>query len=82
MHLPWLVRSAPAAGLLSGGLALGAQAADASYAVGVKNRTLIIKGNGASDQLALRVRNHTPDKLDVDVNDDGSADFKVLRSTC
>ncbi len=81
MHLPWLVRSALAAGLLSGGLALGAQAADASYAVGVKNQTLIIKGNRASDQLALRVRNNTPNKLDVDVNDDGSADFKVLRST-
>jgi Ca2+-binding RTX toxin-like protein len=69
------------AGLLSGGLVLGAQAANASYAVGVKNQTLIIKGNRASDRLALRVRNNTPNKLDVDVNDDGSADFKVLRST-
>jgi Ca2+-binding RTX toxin-like protein len=81
MDLPWLTRSALAVGPLSGGLALGAQAADASYAVGVKNQTLIIKGNRASDRLALRVRSNTPNKLDVDVNDDGSADVKVLRST-
>jgi uncharacterized protein YxjI len=81
MHLPWLTRSALAAGLLSGGLVLGAQAADASVAVGVKNQTLVIKGNGAADHLALRVRHNTSNKLDLDVNDDGSADFKVLRST-
>jgi hypothetical protein len=45
------LRTAPAACAITGGLALTAQAADASYAARVDNQTLTIKGNEASDIL-------------------------------
>jgi Ca2+-binding RTX toxin-like protein len=64
-----------AAGLLTAGLALTADA-HASYSVAVKQRTLVITGDAASDKLALRAR---PRKLEVDVRDDGTADFRVAR---
>lgn len=72
------LRTALAAAVVTVGAALIAQAADASYAVRVDNRTLTIKGDGTSDRLALRV---SPGVLEVDVRDDGSADFEVARDT-
>ena len=86
-----LVRSALAAGLLTGALAASAQAAntpDAAHAhhqrhppvtVQVRHRTLTITGTAGSDKLALRLRAGDPRQLQVDVGDDGSADFTVRR---
>ncbi len=65
-----------AAGLMTAGLVLITVDADASYSVAVKKRTLVVKGNGASDKLALRARGR---RLHVDVRDDGTADFRVVR---
>ena len=81
-----MTRTALAAGLLTGGLAVSAQAADARHPVNVKHptasikhRTLTITGTAASDKLALRLRAGHPQTLQVDVGDDGSADFQVRR---
>jgi hypothetical protein len=60
------------------GAALIAQVADAAYTVNVRNETLRVTGNAASDTLALHVR---PGVLEVDVRDDGSADFEVARDS-
>ncbi len=69
-----------AAGLLAGALGLTAAQADASPpAIGLQGKTLIVKGTGASDRLALRLRAGAPDKLEVDVGDNGSADFRIAR---
>ena len=48
-------------------------------AIGLRGRTLIVKGTAASDRLALRLRAGAPDKLEVDVGDNGSADFRIAR---
>jgi Ca2+-binding RTX toxin-like protein len=79
---PRLVRAALAAGLLAGGLALSAQAADAAQPVKVKvkHQTLIVRGTKANDRIALRLRAGDPQTLQVDVGDNGSADFQVARS--
>jgi len=66
-----------AAGLLVAGLAMTAHAAHASYRVAVVGDTLRGKGNRASDDLALR---RGGNKVEVDVGDDGSADFEVNRN--
>jgi Ca2+-binding RTX toxin-like protein len=76
---PRLVPAAIAAGVLAGGLALAAPAADAAFTVKVKHRTLRIDGNARSDKLALRLNPDRPGKLEVDVRDDGTADFRVAR---
>jgi Ca2+-binding RTX toxin-like protein len=73
-----LMSSAVALVALTGGLAVVAQPADAAYSVNVRNQTLRITGNGASDRLALRV---SADALQVDVGDNGSADFEVPRDS-
>jgi Ca2+-binding RTX toxin-like protein len=65
-----------AAGLLTAGLVLTADAAHASYSVTVKKRTVLVSGNGAGDKLALRAR---PRRLEVDVRADGSAEFRIAR---
>jgi Ca2+-binding RTX toxin-like protein len=64
-----------AAGLLAAGLLLTADARASSTAT-VKQRTLVVAGDGASDRLALRAK---PRKVVIDVRDDGSADFRVAR---
>ena len=86
----WIVSSAVAAGLITGGLAASAQAhtpnaAHAHYrppsrvSVQVKHRTLTITGTAGNDKLALRLRAGDPRRLQVDVGDDGRADFTVER---
>ena len=69
-----LITSLVAAGLVLTGTA------HASYSVKVEDRTLIIKGDPASDRLALRASAGAPDTLAVDVGDNGSADFEVARN--
>lgn len=64
---PRLVKAALAAGLLTGGLALSAQAADAhqSVKVKVKHQTLIVRGTPRPDSIALRLRQGDPQTLQV-----------------
>ena len=73
-----LMSSVVALVAVTGGLAVVAQPAGAAYSVDVRNQTLRVTGNGASDQVALRV---SGDALQVDVGDDGSADFEVPRDS-
>jgi len=60
-------------------LAFGSSPAHAAYKANVRNGTLHVDGNGASDKLALRLG--SPTTLQVDVGEDGSADFEFDRST-
>jgi Ca2+-binding RTX toxin-like protein len=74
-----LGKTAVAAGLLTGGLAVSAQAAHAADTVKVKHHTLTITGDAAGDKLALRLNAQQPQLLQIDVGDNGSADFQVNR---
>ena len=62
-------------------LAFSAAPAFASYTAGVQGGTLQIKGDAASDKLALRLSPTDPNTLQVDVGEDGTADFAFDRST-
>ena len=73
-----LMSSVVALVAVTGGLAVVASPAGAAYNVDVRNQTLRITGNGASDRLALR---SSGDALQVDVGDNGSADFEVPRDS-
>jgi Ca2+-binding RTX toxin-like protein len=59
----------------------GAAPALASYTAGVQGGTLQINGDDASDTLALRLVSGAPNTLQVDVGNDGTADFEFDRST-
>ena len=59
----------------------GAAPALASYTAGVENGTLQIKGDGASDKLALHLSPTDPNTLQLDVGEDGTVDFSFDRST-
>jgi Ca2+-binding RTX toxin-like protein len=76
-----LAGGALAAGLIVGALGLTAAQADASYTTKVKSNTLVVKGNAASDKLALRLKKGDPNTLLIDVGANGSADFTADRST-
>jgi Ca2+-binding RTX toxin-like protein len=60
---------------------LAADRAYAAYSAQVTGGTLTITGDGASDQLALRLQAGSPTTLEVDVGNDGSADFSFDRGT-
>jgi len=47
----------------------------------LKHGVLTIKGTNASDKIALRLQTGQPGVLQVDVRDDGSADFSFERNT-
>jgi Ca2+-binding RTX toxin-like protein len=74
-------RLAVVGALLLVALGVGAEQAHAAYSAQVVNGTLLITGNGASDQLALRLQAGVPTTLEVDVGDNGSADFSFDRAT-
>src|SRR3954451_19482713 len=76
---PRLATAALAAGLLTGGLAVSAQAADAAQPVQVKikDQAVVVRATAASDRIALRESATDRQILEVDVGDDGSADFHV-----
>jgi Ca2+-binding RTX toxin-like protein len=59
-------------------LTLGADPAHAAYTARVQAGTLRITGDAADDKLALRLG--SPSTLDVDVGEDGSADFSFDRN--
>jgi Ca2+-binding RTX toxin-like protein len=73
----WVTRAALITGLLTIGLPLSAQAAEASVSVKIHHRTLTVKGSNKNDRLALRVAGSN---LAVDVGDNGSNDFTVAKS--
>ncbi|MGH3040705.1 MAG: hypothetical protein ACRDNG_03015 [Gaiellaceae bacterium] len=74
-------RLAVVGAILLVGLGFGVERAHAAYSAQVSNGTLTITGDGASDQLALRLQAGVPATLQVDVGDDGSADFSFDRAT-
>src|SRR4051812_46765166 len=62
-------------------LALRADPAFAAYTAHVQAGTLEITGNAASDKLALRLEAGSPSTLELDVGEDGTADFSFDRTT-
>lgn len=48
--------------------------------VTVKNRVLRIQGTDAVDRIALRLSSKKADVIEVDLGDDGAADFRVARA--
>ena len=62
-----LARLAVVGAILLAGLGFAADRAQAAYSAQVVNGTLTITGNGASDQLALRLQAGVPTTLQVDV---------------
>ena len=73
-------RLALAAATLAAALALTADRADAAFTPAVKDRTLLVTGDATSEKLALRVPPNSPATLEIDVGDNGSADFRVPRA--
>jgi Ca2+-binding RTX toxin-like protein len=49
------------------------------YSVGIEHRLLTISGDNSASRLALRLRASHSQTLQIDVGDDGSADFNVER---
>ena len=77
MHLP--TRTAFAVVLLATGLGASTSVADAS-SVDVDRRILTVRGSSANDAITLRVRAKRPGRLEVDLGNNGSADFRIPRS--
>jgi Ca2+-binding RTX toxin-like protein len=75
-----LARLAVIGGILLAGLAFAADRADAAFSARVNNGTLTLTGNGASDQLALRLQAGVPTTVQVDIGDNGSADLSFDRA--
>jgi Ca2+-binding RTX toxin-like protein len=67
--------------LLAATLSFGTGVAHAAYSAHVRAGTLEIDGNAASDKLSLRLAPGAPNILQLDVGEDGSADFSFDRST-
>lgn len=80
---PWAIRAALAVGVVFGSGALGLPVADAAAKPGVTvvGTTLMVTGSTASDLIALRIDPSRSELLDVDVGDNGTADFAVDRGT-
>jgi Ca2+-binding RTX toxin-like protein len=77
-------RSAVAAGAVSVAALLGLaadQAAAAGVTAQVQGGTLQVTGTGAADKIALRLDGTAPNMLQVDVGEDGTADFTFDRTT-
>jgi RTX calcium-binding nonapeptide repeat (4 copies) len=70
-----------AGALLAVALAVGAHPAQAAYTARVQAGTLKLAGDSADDKLGLRLRGGAPGTLEVDVGEDGTADFAFDRST-
>jgi Ca2+-binding RTX toxin-like protein len=70
-----------AAGLTAAGLATTAAPAGAAPSVAISDQggTLAVQGSNAPDKIALRLAAGAPQTLQVDVGNDGSADFQVAR---
>jgi Ca2+-binding RTX toxin-like protein len=68
------------AALAAGALWLGAGPAAAAYTAQINGSTLQLVGDKKSDKLALRLQSGAPTVLEVDVGDNGSADFTFDRN--
>jgi len=73
-RLVLLLLAVSTAALLSGGRA------EAKYTAEINADTLVLTGNGQGDSLAVRLTPGDPTHLDVDVGNDGTADFSFDRS--
>ena len=80
MSLALRARLALAAATFAAALALTADRADAAFTPAVKDRTLLVTGDATSEKLALRVPPNAPTTLEIDVGDNGSAEFKLPRA--
>src|SRR4051812_22122246 len=59
----------------------GAVSAHAAYTAQVVGSTLVLTGDGASDKLAVRLASGSPNTLEIDVGDNGTADLSFDRTT-
>src|SRR3954466_7492371 len=75
------VLMASVAGVAAAAFGLAASPARAAYAAHVQAGTLQGNGDGAGDKLALRVAPGAPNTLQLDVGQDGTADFSFDRTT-
>jgi Ca2+-binding RTX toxin-like protein len=76
----WLVGVLAAAGVTV--LAVGSGSSDAKqlpFSAKLKKGTLLIEGDNTGASLALRLQEADPNILEVDVGDDGTADFTFSR---
>ena len=70
-----------AGGLAAAALGLVPEQAHAAYSARVEAGALTLKGDAASDKLVLRLAPGAPGTIQVDVGDDGTAEFSFDRST-
>ena len=75
-----LARLLAVVALVAAASGMAAERASAGFSARVAQGTLRIDGNAASDKLALRLQAGSPQTLQVDVGDDGSANFSFDRS--
>jgi hypothetical protein len=80
-HLRSIRRALLVGALVAAGASLAADQANAAYSAQVSGGALTLNGNGASEQLALRLQAGAPTTLQIDVGNDGSADFSFDRAT-
>ena len=66
--------------LVAAGAGIAADGASAAYSVQIRGDALTLRGDGASDHLALRLQAGAPTILHVDLGNDGYADFRVDRA--
>ena len=62
-------------------LVVAAMAAPAAAAPALANGTLRVNGTDANDRITLRLQAGQPGTIDVDLDDDGSAEFSVERAS-
>src|SRR5215207_2646052 len=66
--------------LVATAFALTTAQADAAVVPGIQDRTLTITGDAAVDRITLRLSATAPQTLEVDLGDDGTADFRFPRA--
>jgi Ca2+-binding RTX toxin-like protein len=76
----WLL-ALTAAAAIAVGFGLAADRASAAYNAKVSQNVLSVGGDAASDKLVLRLKAGSPSILQVDVGENGTADFSFDRAT-
>ncbi len=61
-------------------LALTAAHADAAVVPDIQDRVLTVTGDAAADRITLRIPAANPTSLELDLGDDGTADFRFART--
>lgn len=80
-HMRSIRRTLLVGALVAAGASIAADQANAAYSARVSAGTLTLNGDGASDQLALRLQAGSPNILQVDLGNDGHADLSFDRAT-